>query len=90
MWTWINGDISDQPAYGGDFDKALGAIKAKAVVMPSATDQYFPPMDNEAEVDRMPDATLEVLPSILGHFAPFSPDSQKDIDGGIRAAMREV
>jgi homoserine O-acetyltransferase len=90
MWTWINGDISDQPAYDGDFKKALGAIKAKAVVMPSATDQYFPPVDNEAEVAAMPNATLNILPSILGHFAPFSPDTQKDIDDGIREAMSAV
>ena len=90
MWTWINGDISDQPAYNGDFEKALGAIRARAVVMPSSTDQYFPPVDNEAEVARMPNATLKVLPSILGHFAPFSPESQKDIDDGIREAMSDV
>lgn len=87
MWTWINGDISDQPAYAGDFDKALGAIKAKAVVMPASTDQYFPPVDNEAEVAKMPNATLKVLPSILGHFAPFSPDTQAAIDEGIREVL---
>jgi len=90
MWTWLNGDISDQPAYGGDLDAALGAIKAKAVVMPAASDQYFPPGDNEAEVAGMKRATLKVLPSILGHFAPFSPDTQKDIDDGIREAMSGV
>jgi homoserine O-acetyltransferase/O-succinyltransferase len=79
-WTWIRGDISDQPLYGGDFAKALGAIKAKAIVMPSKTDQYFPPIDNENEVAQMPNAELRVIPSILGHFAPFNPEDQKFFD----------
>ena len=67
--TWQNGDISDNPLYGGDFVKALGSIKAKALVMPSRTDQYFPPEDNEIEVGHMPSAELRVIPSIWGHLA---------------------
>ena len=67
--TWQNGDISDNQIYNGDFVKALGSIKAKALVMPSRTDQYFPPEDNEIEVGRMPNAELRVIPSIWGHLA---------------------
>src|SRR5208283_4795242 len=37
LWTWQNGDISDNELYKGDFKKALGAIKAKAYVMPGQT-----------------------------------------------------
>src|SRR3981081_2888831 len=33
-WTWQNGDISANSEYNGDFEKALGSIKAKAIVMP--------------------------------------------------------
>ena len=65
--TWQAGDISDNPLYGGDFEAALGAIKARAFVMPSRTDQYFPPEDNEIEVSLMPDAELRVIPTIWGH-----------------------
>ena len=65
--TWQAGDISDNPLYGGDFEKALGAIKAKAFVMPSETDQYFPPEDNRIEVSMMPNAELRVIPTIWGH-----------------------
>lgn len=65
--TWQAGDISDNPLYGGDFGKALGAIKAKAFVMPSETDQYFPPEDNRIEVSMMPNAELRVIPTIWGH-----------------------
>ena len=67
--TWQNGDISDNPKYGGNFVDALGAIKAKAIVMPSQTDQYFPPEDNEIEVANMPNAELRTIPSIWGHLA---------------------
>ena len=67
--TWQNGDISNNSLYEGDFVKALGSIKAKALVMPSQTDQYFPPEDNEFEVAHMPNADLRVIPSIWGHLA---------------------
>lgn len=67
--TWQTGDISASPTFQGDFPKALGAIKARALVMPSQTDQYFPPDDNEIEVSMMPNAELRVIPSIWGHLA---------------------
>lgn len=69
LWTWQNGDIGDNELYGGDFKKALGAIKAKAFVMPGRTDLYFPPEDSEIEVAHMPNAELRVFESSYGHFA---------------------
>ena len=62
LWTWQHGDISANELYGGDFNKALGAIKAKAFVMPGKTDLYFPPEDSEFEVAHMPNAELRVIP----------------------------
>ena len=69
LWTWQNGNIGNTPGFEGDFEKALSAIKAKAIVMPGQTDLYFPPEDNEYEVAHMPDAEFRVIPSIWGHFA---------------------
>ena len=69
LWTWQNGDISANELYHGDFRKALGAIKAKAFVMPSRTDLYFPPEDSEFEVANMPNAKLVPIESVWGHFA---------------------
>lgn len=69
LWTWQNGDISKTPGFDGDFEKALGAIKAKAIVMPAEFDLYFPPEDNEYEVKYMPNAELRVIKSLWGHFA---------------------
>jgi homoserine O-acetyltransferase len=69
LWTWQYADISDNPLFKGDFDKALKAIKAKAIVMPGSMDLYFPPEDNAYEVKRMPNAELRPFDSIYGHFA---------------------
>lgn len=69
LWTWQHADIGAHPWYGGDFVQALGAITAKAVVMPSRTDLYFPPEDSQIEVQHMPNAELAVIPSVWGHAA---------------------
>lgn len=42
LQTWQNGDISKQVPYDGNFEKALASIRAKALVLPSKTDLYFP------------------------------------------------
>ncbi len=69
LWTWQNGDISDNEIYKGDFKAALGAIKARTYVMPGQTDLYFPPEDSENEVAHMPNAKFVPVPSVWGHFA---------------------
>ena len=67
--TWTHGDISNNPIHDGDFDKALGAIQARAIVMPGNSDLYFPPEDRAYEVAHMPNAELRPFDSIYGHFA---------------------
>ena len=51
----------------GDFDGALRAIRARAIVMPSSSDMYFVPEENEAEVERMPHAELRAFDTAWGH-----------------------
>ena len=88
--TWQGGDISSNPTYQGDFEKALGSIKARALVMPSRTDQYFPPEDSELEVARMPNAELRVIPSIWGHLAGGpgrNPVDTKFIDDALKGLL---
>ena len=65
--TWQRGDISASPRYGGDFQAAAGAIRARAIVMPCSTDLYFPPQDSAIEVAAMPSAELRVFDSPWGH-----------------------
>ena len=79
LWTWQNGDISDNPLYKDDLKKALGAIKAKAYVMPGSTDLYFPPEDSENEVAHMPNAKFIPIKSIWGHFAGGPGTSKEDV-----------
>ncbi len=67
--TWQAADLGTHPRFEGDWKKALGSITARAVVMPCRHDLYFPPEDNEIEVSSMPNARLEVIPSIWGHLA---------------------
>lgn len=40
--TWQAGDVSKQPAYNGNFEKALDSIRAKILILPGKTDLYFP------------------------------------------------
>lgn len=76
--TWRVSDISDNPVYGGDLDKALGAIKARVVFAPSRTDLYFPTEDNRLDIPKMQRARLAEIDSDWGHRAghpePHPPD----------------
>lgn len=67
--TWLHGDISDNPLYGGDLDAALGAIKARMVLLPGETDLYFRVADNAAELPKLANGVLKPIPSIWGHRA---------------------
>ena len=69
--SWLAGDISANPVFGGDLAAALRAITCRAIVMPGTTDQYFPVADNALEVAGMPNAELRPIPSGWGHGAGF-------------------
>ena len=89
LWSWQHADISASELYHRDLGKALGAITADAIVMPSETDLYFTVEDNRREVALMPKAELRPIPSIWGHRAgnpAQNPEDAKFIDD----AMREL
>jgi homoserine O-acetyltransferase/O-succinyltransferase len=67
--SWLRCDVSDNPAYQGDYPAALGAIQAKTLVMPGQTDLYFAPEDCAAEAALIPGALCREIPSIWGHRA---------------------
>ncbi|KAF2864986.1 Alpha/Beta hydrolase protein [Massariosphaeria phaeospora] len=81
LYTWQSGDCSQQEPYNGNFKKAMEGIKAKALVLPSKTDLYFPPEDSEIEVANMKPGIgeLKVFPSIWGHWAGGPGDSIEDV-----------
>lgn len=87
--TWMLSDISDNAIYDGDLEKALGAITARSVVMPSKTDLYFTPEDGEAETALMPNAQFRPIPSIWGHRAG-NPSLNPEDEAFIRQAVRDI
>lgn len=69
IWTWQQGDISNNPVFGKDLPKALGAIKAKTLLLCPERDLYFPPDDNRDEMEHLKNAEMVVIPGVWGHFA---------------------
>ena len=89
IWTWWHSDIADNEIYRGDLAAALGAIRAKALIMPSQTDLYFRTADNESERRHLADAELRPIPSIWGHRAGNPRDNPPDA-AYLRAAVAEL
>lgn len=88
-WSWQYADISANERYGGDLDRALGAIRARALVMASTTDHFFTIEDSRLEVARMPNAELRPIPSVWGHRAGNAMQSA-EIRGFLNAALLEL
>ena len=87
--TWMQSDISDNPLYEGDLDRALASIRARAIVMPGRTDLYFTLEDSALETERMPNAELRPIESIWGHRAGnplFNPEDE----AALREAVRDL
>lgn len=87
--TWMQSDIADNAVHGGDLAKALGAITARSIIMPSTTDLYFTVADSEAETRQMPNAELRPIHSIWGHRAGNPAQAPAD-EAVLRAAVTEL
>ena len=90
LWTWQHADISANELYNGHMSKALGAITARAIVMPCETDLYFRVEDNRREVAQMLNAELRPIPSIWGHRAGnpvANPEDAAFIDKAVRELL---
>ena len=93
LWTWQNGDISANDLYAGDLKAALGAIKARAILIPCTTDLYFPPQDNAIEVRHMGYAQLRPYSSPWGHCVAnpgYDAGFEQFLDGCIDTVLREA
>ena len=90
--TWKRSDISDNDVFRGDLDAALGAIRARTLIMPGSMDLYFTPEDSELEARRIRNAIYRPIPSIWGHRAgnPVrSPEDEKFIANTIQGLLSE-
>ncbi len=87
--TWMQSDISDNARFHGNLGKALAAITARSVIMPSTTDLYFTAEDSEMETRQMPNATFKPIHSIWGHRAGNPLQNPTD-EAFIRAAVLDL
>ena len=90
LWAWQNSDISANDLYRGDLAMALAGIKAKVLLMPSATDLYFQTDDNRGELPHLKQAKLAEIPSVWGHRAGNPRDIPEDaafIDAEVYALL---
>jgi len=69
LWTWQHADPSANDRFGGDFERALNAVRARTVVMPCDHDLYFTVEDNAREAALVQGAELKVMHSAFGHCA---------------------
>ena len=91
LWTWQNGDISANDLYGGNIDAALGAIKARTILIPCTNDLYFSPEDNVIEFGFLANAELKPYDSPWGHCVANpgnDPKFEKFLDDCINAVLR--
>lgn len=87
--TWYRSDISDNEIFKGDLARALGAIRARSIVMPSTTDLYFTAEDSEAETKLMPNAEFRPIRSDWGHRAG-NPALNPVDEGVLRQAVKDL
>ncbi len=92
LWTWQRGDISAQPAYGGNFEAALAAIEAKTIVIACDRDLYFRPADNRIEIEHISNGELRIYESPWGHCVASpgnDPAFQRYLDQAITELLRD-
>jgi homoserine O-acetyltransferase/O-succinyltransferase len=89
LWTWQHADPAAAPEHGGDLARALGAIRARTVVMPCDTDQYFTLQENRIEAEMVPGAQLRPLLSPFGHCAG-APGRFPNETAALEQALREL
>ena len=87
--TWQTADIAKTPGYAGDLKRALGDIRARAVLSPGEKDLYFPPEDMAWEAAHMRDAVCRPIPGPWGHFSEvgIDPACNEFLGNSIRAVL---
>ncbi|TVY73492.1 Homoserine O-acetyltransferase [Lachnellula suecica] len=74
---WQAGNIGNVGG-NGDYREALKGIETRVLVMPSQTDQYFPPEDGENEVKYLKNGIFAPIPTIWGHKGGAS-ENEEDV-----------
>ena len=74
--TWKRHNVGDTSGFGGDHEKALKSIRAKVLLMPSTTDQYFLLADNQYEAGFIPNVKFAPIATIFGHTGGGGTDQE--------------
>ena len=89
LWTWQQGDISANKLYHHDFVAALSAIRAKTIVIVCDNDLYFPPADNQLEIEHINGGELRIYRSSWGHCVA-SPGNDPEFERYLDQAITEL
>jgi homoserine O-acetyltransferase/O-succinyltransferase len=89
LYAWEHADISDNSAYEGDYARALGAITARTIVMPTSTDLYFPKEDSALEVSHLKNGELRVIETDWGHVGG-GPNRNRDATAVVERAIADL
>lgn len=87
--SWQHGDISQQPPYNGDFEKALASIKARTIVIVCDDDMYFRPEDNAIEIEHIEHGELRIYKSPWGHCVA-SPGNDPEFERYLDDTIKEL
>jgi homoserine O-acetyltransferase len=86
--SWRAADISANPVFGGSLQAALGAIRARTLLMPISHDLIFPPRDVEAAQAAIRGAQSWLLVSPWGHRAA-APGGRPDEIATLELALKK-
>ena len=89
LWTWQQGDISANELYQHDFGASLAAIRAKTIVIVCDNDLYFPPEDNQIEIEHINSGELRIYRSPWGHCVA-SPGNDHEFQKYLDQAIAEL
>jgi homoserine O-acetyltransferase/O-succinyltransferase len=80
MYKWQRADVSRHT--GGDLAAAMMRIKAKTFVIPISHDQFFPPLECEADCKLIDGAETRIIQSPEGHMGlnGFEPNYMEQVD----------
>ncbi len=87
--TWQRADVGSTAGFGGDRGRALGAITARVLALPSETDLYLPPADEHWASQFIRNGEVRVIPGIWGHLAGggLDPAAATFIDEAVRTLL---
>ncbi|NGM86266.1 alpha/beta fold hydrolase [Parapusillimonas sp. SGNA-6] len=88
-WAYDTHDVGGTAGWHGDTEAALGAIRARTLLLTAPLDLYNPVEEAQAVAEHIPGARHVVIPSVNGHQAANTadPDDVAFVNDAIRAFL---